>query len=69
MWTERGPVTPAALGLSAELCAAIAAWDYESDNDGPNADRWPDDAAYDAEGRRLASLATHELGRRVVYDG
>jgi hypothetical protein len=69
LWTGRGPVSPLELGLSADLSAAITAWEYECDHEGPNADRWPNDVAYDAEGRRLAAPATEELGRPVIYDG
>jgi len=68
LWTREGPTTPEALGLSPDLCAAIWAWEYEYDHEGPNNDRWPDDEAYGAEGLRLAARASDELGRPVLYD-
>ena len=68
LWTERGPLTPEQLGLSTELTAAIRAWEYEYDHQGPNHDRWPDDAAYGIEGQRLAALVAAELGRPVEYE-
>jgi hypothetical protein len=61
-------VTPEQLGLSAELTAAIRAWEHESHHEGPRRDRWPDDEAYGIEGHRLAALAATELGRPVAYE-
>ena len=68
LWTERGPLPPEQLGLSPQLAAAIRAWEYEYDHQGPNRARWPDDRAYAMEGRRLAALVADETGRAVRYD-
>jgi hypothetical protein len=68
LWTERGPVTPEQLGLSPQLTAAIWAWEYEYDHEGPNHGRWPDDTAYGIEGQRLAALVAEELGCAVEYE-